>query len=390
MSSYISSNDNRLYAAAESSYGQVPATADAKRIPAVRLVARQAAELPARRDKTGTRSFIGMPAGTRAQTSYELRTYLTAWDQQSDEPGYGPLVQAALGSAPLRFEGGTITSASGATQLQFQGSHGLSIGQAIVIANEMRFVSTVVSAQSVQINAPFSVMPPAGAVATPTITYMPSRMLPSASIFDCWSPEAAIQRVVTGAAVNEFFVRVNADYHEFEFRGPARDLIDSATFAEGEGGLAGFPEEAEDSDFDYSIVPGHLGQVWLGPTATRFYTLTSAQLSLNNGLDLRTREFGASTAMGITPGQRQVNVNFDLFGSDDEQTRTLYEAARQRSPIRAMFQLGEQPGQLFGAYLKSLIPTVPEFDDSETRLLWKFQGCRAQGTDDDELVVAFG
>lgn len=390
MSSYISSNDNRLYAAAESSYGQVPAASDARRIPAVRLVARQTAELPVRRDKTGTRSFIGMPAGTRTQTTYELKTYLTAWDQQADSPGYGALVQAALGANPLRFEGGIIASASSATQLQFQGAHGLAVGQAIAIGNEMRFVSTVVNTQTVQINAPFSVLPPAGATATPTVTYMASRTLPSASVFECWSPDTAVQRVLTGAAVNDFVVRVNADYHEFEFSGPACDLIDDATFAEGQSGLDAFPAENEDLGFDYSIVPGHLGQVWLGPTAQRFYTLTSARIGLNNGLDLRAREFGSSFARGITPGQRQVTVDFELFGSDDEQTRMLYEAARQRSPIRAMFQLGEQPGQLFGAYLKSLIPTVPEFDDSQTRLLWKFQGCRAQGTSDDELVVAFG
>ncbi len=55
-----------------------------------------------------------------------------------------------------------------------------------------------------------------------------------------------------------------------------------------------------------------------------------------------------------------------------------------------MFQLGQDAGQLFGLYLKSVIPEVPEFDDSETRLQWRFRGCRAQGTVDDEMVVAFG
>ena len=55
-----------------------------------------------------------------------------------------------------------------------------------------------------------------------------------------------------------------------------------------------------------------------------------------------------------------------------------------------MLQLGAQTGQLFGAYLKSIVPEVPEFDDSENRMKWRFRGSRAQGTVDDELSVAFG
>jgi len=68
----------------------------------------------------------------------------------------------------------------------------------------------------------------------------------------------------------------------------------------------------------------------------------------------------------------------------------LYQASRQRSPMGVMFQLGQQEGQLFGVYLKSVVPEVPEFDDGETRLQWRFSNCRAQGTFNDELFVAFG
>ncbi len=74
----------------------------------------------------------------------------------------------------------------------------------------------------------------------------------------------------------------------------------------------------------------------------------------------------------------------------DAQTEGLYQAARQRSPIPVMLQLGEQTNQLFGAYMPAMVPEVPEFDDSETRLQWKFRNDRAQGTVDDELYIAFG
>ena len=84
-----------------------------------------------------------------------------------------------------------------------------------------------------------------------------------------------------------------------------------------------------------------------------------------------------------------MKLNFELFEQDDEQTKALYQAARQRSPISVMLQLGEQAGQLCGAYMGAMVPEVPEFDDSETRLQWKFQNNQAQGTVDDELYIAF-
>jgi hypothetical protein len=87
---------------------------------------------------------------------------------------------------------------------------------------------------------------------------------------------------------------------------------------------------------------------------------------------------------------RSVTVNFDLYEVDDQATRTLYQAARQQSPIEVMFQLGQEAGQLFGVYMKSVVPLAPEFDDSEARLQWRFTNCRAQGNEDDEVVVAFG
>jgi len=75
---------------------------------------------------------------------------------------------------------------------------------------------------------------------------------------------------------------------------------------------------------------------------------------------------------------------------DDAATQALYQAARQRSPMPAMLQLGNQQGQMFGLYLQSVIPEVPEYDDSHVRLQWKFSDSRAQGTVDDEIYVAFG
>src|SRR4051812_29247756 len=112
MSSYIASNDNRLYAATETECGRVPAATAANRFPAVRFTARQNLVTPSRHDKTGTRSYMGAPAGSRRETEFSVRTYLTTWSQATEQPGYGPLFQAALGEAPLLHSGGVIASAS--------------------------------------------------------------------------------------------------------------------------------------------------------------------------------------------------------------------------------------------------------------------------------------
>jgi hypothetical protein len=85
-----------------------------------------------------------------------------------------------------------------------------------------------------------------------------------------------------------------------------------------------------------------------------------------------------------------VAVSLELYSQDDSATEGLYKAARQQSPITVMLQLGNVSGQMMGVYLPSVVPGVPEFDDSTNRLQWKFRPSRAQGTVDNEIAVAFG
>jgi hypothetical protein len=242
----------------------------------------------------------------------------------------------------------------------------------------------------VQLNAPLSVTPAAGDPIGPTITFLPATDIPSVSLFDYWTPTAALQRILIGGAVNKMQIDVNGDFHQFEFSGPAQDLIDSASFASGQGELSSFPAEPAAAAFNYSIIPGHLGQVWLGTGPSRFYTVTAASVSLDNGVDMRAKEFGSSLPRCFSAGTRTVLANFELYEQTDTQTQALYQAARRQAPIEVMFQLGQQSGQLFGARMKAVIPQVPEYDEADGRLQWKFSNDRAQGTVDDEITVAFG
>jgi hypothetical protein len=295
-----------------------------------------------------------------------------------------------MGGAPAMYPGGTAAAGSSGTSLFFTAPHGLVVGQGVSCNGEIRFVTAIVSATAVQVNAAFSSAPAAGTEIAPSISYFPATALPSASIFDYWDPSTALQRILCGAAVNRMTVAVNGDFHQFEFEGMAQDLIDSSSFAAGMGQLSSFPVEPVIGSFDYSIVPGNMGEAWLGSTPDRFYTITSGTFQLDNGLDLRSKEFGTNLPQAIAPGPRSVTAAFSLYELDDAATQGLYQAARQQSPVSVMFQLGQQTGQVMGVYMMSVVPVVPEFDDSDNRLQWKFQGSKAQGTADNEIVLAFG
>jgi len=389
MASYISSKANRFYTALESSYGQVGTIGSGNRIPALKLAVQQQLEVANRKDKTGSRTFAGVPAGGRRRTNFELQTYLTTWNKASAGPGYGPLFQAALGGVPLSYAGSTVASCTVAGRVGFTGPHGLSVGQAVASAGEIRFVAAIVDSSTVQLNAPFTILPATGAQLGGTVTYVPSTGLPSVSVFDYWSPGTAVQRLLCGAGVDQMEIVVNGDYHEFHFKGLAQDVLDSSSFSAGVAQLQSFPMEPALDTFDYSIVPGCMGQAWLGASPTQFFTITDASILVKNSLDMRSKEFGSNLPRAISPGERTVTAAFELYSMDDSASKGLYQAAKQQSPICVMFQLGQTAGQMMGVYLKSLIPEVPEFDDGENRLRWKFRASRAQGTTDDEISVAF-
>jgi hypothetical protein len=388
--SYILSNDNRFYVALEQTYGNAATVTATNRISAVALSIKQQTEKIQRKDKTGSRTFVGNPSGLRSDTSFELKSYMTNWADPTVLPAHGPLFEACLGSAAAVSAGGTVAGLPSATQVAFAAAHGLSPGQAVTSGGEIRFVSAIVDNFTVQLQAPFTVSPAISSATGPTAVYQPAEVLNSVTIYDYWSPGTAVQRILSGAALDKLTLKVNGDFHEFDFSGQAQDVVDSSSFEGSQAGLSAFPAEPTVAPINYSIIPGHLGQVWLGSVPNRFFTLTAAQITLDNNIDLREREFGTILPSAISPGLRSVTLDFSLYQQDNTATQALYQAARQKSPISVMIQLGQQQGQLFGMYMTSVIPQVPEFSDTETRQQWQFQNCRAQGSVDDELFVAFG
>jgi hypothetical protein len=387
---YISSNANRWYCARETSYGQVPAITAGNRIPAVSMTAQHSRQKSERKDKTGSRTWGGMPVGMRKQTEFSLTSYMRDWADTSTLPPHGPLFESALGGAGVMWAGGTAVTGTSDSGVTFATAHGLTPGQAVASSGEIRFVAAVVDPSTVILNAPFTSAPVVGLPLGVTATYNLAAELPSVSMFDYWDPSTALQRVMCGAAVDRMKATLNGDFHEFEFKGMAQDILDSASFISNQGAVQQFPSEPAIAGAGYSPVPGNLGQVWLGVIPNQFFTVSQASIEIRNNLEMRNKEYGTMLPRGITPGNREVLLSLEMFGQDDQTATALYQAARQEDPISVMFQLGQTGGQLLGIYLKSMVPDVPEFDDSDKRLKWRFRDNRAQGTADDEIVVAFG
>jgi hypothetical protein len=388
--SYILSNANRWYCAQEAGYGQVGTIAAENRIPAVSLKVQHQRDRSVRRDKTGTRTWAGLPAGMRRHTSFEATSYMRNWADTLNPPPHGPMIEAAMGGAGLLWPGATTSTGSTQSAIYFVSEHGLAPGQAIVYGGEIRFVAAVVTPQVVIVNAPFATAPPPGVPLSATATYALSTQLPSISLFDYHDPAGAVQRVLTGVGVDRFTISMNGDFHQMTFRGMAQDVVDSASFQSGQGGLTAFPQEPAPEAVDYGLIPGNLGQVWMGVTPNQMFTVTQASVEVRNHLALREKEYGSILPLALAPGGREVLMSLEFFAQDDFATNELYQAARQQSPVGVMFQMGQTAGQLMGVYFRSVIPDVPQFEDSETRLKWQFSDTRAQGIRDDEMVVAFG
>jgi hypothetical protein len=387
MANYIWSDANRFYVATETVYGIPAPVAASNRLATVHMQCHQSVQNTGRRDKTGSRTYPGSSATATHFSSFEVSAKLISWDDVT-APCYGPLVQAAMGSPPELVQGLVVAAASGG-QIQTQAPHNLSAGSAISSAGEIRFVTAVLDLSTVAINVPFSTAPGVGAVLSTTCGYKLATQLPSLSLYDYWDPASAVSRLITGAGVDKFQIDVKGDVHELYFSGPAADVLDSCSGAFGVSEIIALPAEPPLSTFVYSIVPGQLGQVWLGSPLNQVFTLTEAAVEIRNNLLVRNQEFGSAYPRAIVPGPREVMSNFTLFAQADVDSQNLYAAAKARTPISALLQLGQQQAQSMAVYLPNMVPELPLFSDSEPYLLWAFRNNLAQGVSNDEAYIAF-
>ncbi len=389
MANYVLSKNNRYYVALESSYGVVPTVSATNRVPGVRLAVTTEKVTVPRPDKTGTRTFLGIPGMPRRITGYEFETSLMA-GTGALPPAVGQMVQAALGASTGSSTQQTVTVNGGGAELDFPAPHNLAVGNAVTVGGEIRIVASVPSPTSVELSAPLTSVVSGSAQVLPAAAYSPANVLPSVSLFDYWDPSSTVQRIVRGAGVDEMEMVVDGTEHRLVFRGPAAANVDSSSFQASDGGLSVFPTEPAVRAETWAPVPGNLGQAWLGSPPSQVLTLTRALVRVKNNLVTRSFEFGATQPLALSPGDRDVEVQFEVYSTDQSVFTQMYQAAQTETPIPLTIQLGDQAGAMAAVYIKTFVPQVPQFNDAETRLLWNFSSSRAQGAGNDEIFFAFG
>ena len=388
MSCYISTRNSRYYGAKEAEFGRVAPVSATDRFSGQWLRTWQQWDEPRRRDKTGTRTRQGTFGRLRKRTSFELKTYVYAREAGEARPRFGALIEGAMGGAARVSSGGApVTDVQGST-VAFGADHGLQPGDAISVGGQLRVVTACPDDRTVWVSAPVS---GAGAGTTSgAVSYGPAVQLPSASLYEYWTPGTAVQRILNGCVVDEMQVELNGDFHEFTFRGLAAGLIDNRTFEAGQGGLASFPLEPAIEPLMEMPVPGHLGQAWVGAGSWPLETLAQARIRVRNHADLRWRDFGLMEPKCAVPGDREVAVDLEVYGTDAQACEAIYASANRREPLPLMVQMGEIPGAMCGIYIPNFVPAPPEFLDGEERLRWRFRGSPAQGLREDEIYVVFG
>ena len=269
MSCHIASYANRSYAALESELGAVAAITTSHRLPLSKLDIRSVREASQRLDKSGGRTFVGAPNNGREHTTVQFSTYLTGWDALSGVPELDAALQAVMGGEVQASVPNIITSISSGLTVTMSAPHGLSIGQAISVGSEIRFVDSILDDHTVVVNCPMPADAGEGSAVGRCITYRLGSHLKSLTILDYWDPSTAIQRCAAGVSVDQLLVSVNGDFHEMVFSGEGSAYYDSASELPGSSGLQEFPIEPIGEWAVGELIPGSVGRAWIGAGGDR-------------------------------------------------------------------------------------------------------------------------
>ena len=396
MPSYVNIAKENIYVKKESAAGTVPSITADEAIDVISADLSASQTYIQRSDKTGNRTFRGIVDGGKRGASFSIDSHLLPSGTAGTAPDADDLFEAAFGSvrswAGANTHGATPCTT---TSITFAAAQNLIVGDAISDGNEIRFITAITggtpgAATAVTIDPPLTVAPGLGAAIEGTVSYSLAETLPSVSIFRYSEPSTALQQILNMGLVEEVMFELNGDVHSVKFTGPGQQIIDSASFENGQGGLSSFPAEPASQTRSAYAVAGHFGQLYLGSSISKFLTIVSASLSLKNNIGLRSDEFGSQVALGYTEGIRDVSFAWEVYELDDAATRALWTAARNRTAIKAFGQMGSTTGKLAGFYIPTLVPQVPSLADSENGRKWRFSSARASNTTvGGELYFAF-
>ena len=269
----VSSNNERLYAALETAYGQVPAITAQNRIPLMNLGAKQIPVATGGRIRQEAEHFPGFRTQFAETRSFQLSTLMTEWTNQTARlRRRGRCFKRRWGRAPSLYgrNGGAASRAR--RRFNSRRPHGLTSGAGDHFGDRnpvcggggeydygvhQRSVHDYARGRSGN-GRDDDVLAGGGLGEREPLRLLGSKRGGTA---DC-------ERRGDGQ---------DADKSERRFPG-VRLFGAIAGFAgqrelhqRGKGGLTAYPAEPAQTGFDYTIVPGNLGQVWMGATPNEFF-----------------------------------------------------------------------------------------------------------------------
>lgn len=385
-SEYIGTHSNRIYLKSEIDHPELNNMTASRVAPVTSLRVSSKRKQLVRRDKTGYRSESPVLGPQRELVEVSMNAYGTGWDGDPGKSAISPILESGFCAASVLGANLPVSVAAG-SQLTFAADANLSVGSALAFGSEIRFVAAVAGPRDVTLNAPFSIVPVTGSSVEGCANLAAGDSVRTMSVLDTWSPAQAVQRLLAGVTADQLSININNDFLEIGMRGFARNLVDSVS---GVGG-AGFVFPAPPAGAGNSLaapIAGHLGQALLGIEGFSVCTLTEAKITIDNNIDPRTDEFGCYGTKAYTLGKRRVSLDMTLFERNDALSQTLYTNAVNNIPVPVMLQIGNQPGSMFGIYLPAVLFAVPEFEDTQSRLLWRFRSSLALGAENDEIFIA--
>jgi hypothetical protein len=384
---YISTFSNMFYLRADTNTEGPLQLADARRAPIESLQISVKRKQLYRTDKSGHRSRNAVLGPQRENIDLSINANVTGWSDRSEEPILAPLFASAVAAPGKPGTNLTVASVAG-SNVTVMGSPSIWVGMALSFSDEIRFVRSVIDANTFELNGSFSAALQAGSVLLGCTSFAPGASVETFELFEFWSPSAAVQRAISSACANRTTFEINSDFVTMRIEGFAKTLTDSVTNSLSPLEFPALSSANPQSDSLISPIAGHLGQALFGAAGKRLCTIVQGRVSIDNGIQSRSDEFGCFGTKSFTLGRRSVELDLNLYQRNDEVSQELFAAAVRNEPVSIMLQLGSGQGNMLGIYMPSVLMPVPSFVDSESRVLWKFSGAQSVGSQDDEVFLA--
>lgn len=340
-----------------------------------------------RTDKTGFRSRTAISGQQREEIQLKFNANATGWTDRSAGPVLSPVLASVFASPYKTGKPHTVATVNSNT-VSVQSESQLLVGNGLSFGDEIRFVKSIIDDRTFELSSSFSAPLNTGALLFGCCDFRPGNEVQTFGMFEFWRPASAVQRVINGVCADRTTIEINSDFVSMSINAVAKSMTDSVTGSTVSAPFPSAPVVNPSEISSISPISGHLGQALVGSSGQRVCTIVQGRISIDNGLEARSDEFGCYGAKAFTLGRRRVDLDLYLYERTDEISRDLFEGAIRNEPTSVMLQLGIGQGNMMGIYLPIVLMPVPIFADSDSRVLWRFNGAIATGLQDDELFIS--